>query len=78
VLWSGLLYSIMGLLNPVLGSHIDWPWFMASQIAFGVVAGMVVMRQSRVTTRENVPFALRAGIEAPGIIPPRGSGEKHP
>ena len=78
VLWSGLLYSIMGLLNPVLQSHIDWPWFMASQIAFGVVAGIVVMRQSRVRTRENMPFALRAGIEAPGIIPPRGSGEKHP
>src|ERR1700730_7564957 len=48
VLWSGLLYSIMGLLNPVLGSHIDWIWFIASQIAFGVVAGLVVMRQSRV------------------------------
>jgi hypothetical protein len=76
VLWSGLLYSIMGILNPVLGSHIDWVWFMASQFAFGIVAGLVVMRQSRVRTRENLPFALRAGIEAPGIMPPRGSGEK--
>jgi len=76
VLWSGLLYSIMGILNPVLGSHIDWVWFMASQFAFGIVAGLVVTRQSRVRTRENLPFALRAGIEAPGIMPPRGSGEK--
>ncbi len=76
VLWSGLLYSIMGILNPVLGSHIDWVWFMASQFAFGIVAGLVVMSQSRVRTRENLPFALRAGIEAPGIMPPRGSGEK--
>jgi hypothetical protein len=76
VLWSGLLYSIMGILNPVLGSHIDWIWFMASQFAFGVVAGLVVLRQSRVPTRENLPFALRAGIEAPGIMPPRGNGEK--
>src|SRR5580692_4490049 len=32
VLWSGLLYSIIGLLNPVLDSHIDWTWFIASQI----------------------------------------------
>ncbi len=78
VLWSGLLYSIMGILNPVLGSHVDWIWFMASQFAFGVVAGLVVMRQSRVPTRENMPFALRAGIEAPGTIPPRGSGAKRP
>jgi len=78
VLWSGLLYSIMGILNPVLGSHIDWIWFMASQFAFGVVAGLVVLRQERVWTRENVPFAVRAGIEAPGIMPPDGGGEKRP
>jgi hypothetical protein len=78
VLWSGLLYSTMGILNPVLGSHIDWVWFMASQFAFGIVAGLVVMRQSRVPTRENLPFAMRAGIEAPGIMPPKESGDKRP
>ena len=78
VLWSGLLYSIIGILNPVLGSHIDWMWFMASQFAFGIVAGLVVVRQSRVRTRENMPFALRAGIEAPGVMPQRGAGEKRP
>jgi len=78
VLWSGLLYSIMGILNPVLGSHIDWAWFMASQFAFGVVAGLVVVRQSRVLTHENLPFAVRAGIEAPGMMPPRENGEKRP
>ena len=78
VLWSGLLYSLMGILNPVLGSHIDWVWFMASQFAFGIVAGLVVMRQERVKTRENLPFMVRAGIEAPGMIPPRENGEKRP
>src|SRR6202008_4376456 len=70
VLWSGLLYSIMQLLNPLLASRIDWTWFMASQIAFGVVAGIVVMRQERVSTRENLPFMVRAGIEAPGLMSP--------
>ena len=78
VLWSGLLYSIMELLNPMLASRVDWIWFMASQIAFGVVAGIVVMWQERVSTRENLPFIVRAGIEAPGIIPPREGGEKRP
>jgi hypothetical protein len=78
VLWSGLLYTMLGLLNPLLASRIDWFWFMASQIAFGVVAGIVVVRQERVSTRENLPFAMRAGIEAPGIIPPQESGEKRP
>jgi len=78
VLWSGLLYSIMQLLNPLLASRINWFWFIASQIAFGVVAGIVVVRQERVSTRENLPFVVRAGIEAPGIVPPRESGEKRP
>jgi hypothetical protein len=78
VLWSGLLYSIMQLLNPLLASRINWIWFMASQIAFGVVAGMVVVRQQPVSTRENLPFPLRAGIEAPGVMPPRENGEKRP
>jgi hypothetical protein len=68
VLWSGLLYSILDLLNPLLASHIDWFWFMASQVAFGVVAGLVVVRQERISTRENMPFAVRAGVEAPGIM----------
>jgi hypothetical protein len=68
VLWSGLIYSMLDLLNPLLASHIDWMWFMASQVAFGVIAGIVVVRQERVSTRENVPFAVRAGIEAPGIV----------
>jgi hypothetical protein len=71
VLWSGVLYSTMQLLNPLLASRINWIWFMASQMAFGVVAGVVVVRQQRVSTRENLPFIVRAGIEAPGIIPQR-------
>jgi hypothetical protein len=78
VLWSGLLYTVLGLLNPLLASRIDWFWFMASQFAFGIVAGIVVIRQSRMPTRENLSFALRAGVEAPGIISPHGSGEKRP
>ncbi|HST09377.1 MAG TPA: hypothetical protein VLL05_03305 [Terriglobales bacterium] len=78
ILWSGLLYATLGLLNPLLASHIDWVWFMASQFAFGVVAGLVVVRQSRVPTRENISFALRAGIEAPGIMPAREQEEPRP
>jgi hypothetical protein len=78
VLWSGLLYSMLSLLNPLLESRIDWLWFIASQVAFGVVAGLVVVRQPRVTTRENIAFAIRAGVEAAGMTPPRPIGEKRP
>jgi hypothetical protein len=77
VLWSGLEYTLLGLLNPILESHIDWFWFIASQAAFGVVAGLVVVRQPRKLTRENVSFTLRAGIEAPGTLPhDDGGGER--
>ena len=75
VLWSGVLYTILGLLNPLLASHIDWPWFIASQVAFGIVAGVVVVRQSPVLTHENLPFAVRAGIEAPGISSRQENGD---
>lgn len=71
VLWSGLLYTFLGLLNPMLEKRIDWWWFVASQMGFGIVAGLVVMRQTQMPTTENLPFAMRAGIEAPGL-----TGEK--
>src|SRR5271155_91973 len=67
VLWSGLLYTVLDILDPLMQKRIDWYWFIASQIAFGVVAGVVVLRQGRVRTHENMPFALRVGIEAPGM-----------
>ena len=41
-------YSILELLNPLLNQRIDWAWFIASQFAFGIVAGLVVVRQERV------------------------------
>lgn len=72
ILWTGLLHSILGLLNPLLNERIDWPWFIASQFAFGIVAGLVVVRQARVRTRQFAPFLMRAGIEAPGL-----TEEKH-
>ena len=76
VLWSGLIYTILGLVNPLLATHIDWLWFFVSQVAFGIVAGLVVVRQASIPTRENVSFVLRAGIEAPGIMSPRDGGEE--
>ncbi len=68
LLWTGLLYHIIGYVNPLLDERINWWWFAASQAAFGVVAGLVVARQNKVLTAENMPLALRAGIEAPGLM----------
>jgi hypothetical protein len=64
--------------NPLLESHIDWVWFVESQMAFGVVAGLFVVRQPRVMTQENIALAIRAGVEASGITRPHADGEKRP
>jgi len=66
ILWSGLIHSILEALNPVLNQRIDWFWFVLSQIGFGIVAGIIVSRQDRERTWQYLPFAVRAGIEAPG------------
>jgi hypothetical protein len=68
LMWSGLMYTSLGIINPLLNLRIDWTWFVASQIGFGVAAGLVVVRQERVRTHQSLPFAVLAGIEAPGIM----------
>jgi hypothetical protein len=72
ILWSGLLYSTLGIINPLLNQRIDWTWFVASQIAYGIVAGLIVVRSARIHTRQFMPFAYRAGIAAPGIVKEKG------
>jgi hypothetical protein len=73
--WSGMLYAGLGIINPTLQARIDWGWFMASQFAFGLVAGFVVARHERIATMQYLPFAVRAGIEAPGIVDEKGELE---
>ena len=68
ILWSGLLRSMLDLINPLLKQRVDWWWFIASQFAFGIVAGLVVVRQRRIPVKQFIPFAVRAGIEAPGMM----------
>jgi len=77
VLWSGLLHSILEVIDPVLNQRIDWFWFVFSQIGFGVVAGIVVSRQVRIRTWQHVPFGVRAGIEASGAIEQNNGDEHH-
>ena len=68
IMWTGLLYATLGIINPLMYARIDWRWFIASQIAFGVAAGLVVVRQQRVTTFQFLPFAARMGLEVPGMM----------
>jgi hypothetical protein len=67
IVWSGVVHSVLGLVNPVLDQRIDWIWFVISQMGFGVVAGIVVSRRERIPTWQRLPFALRAGLEESGM-----------
>jgi hypothetical protein len=65
--WTGLIHSILGIVNPVLNQRIHWLWFVASQAAFGIVAGIIVSRQERIRTWQRLPLAIRSGMEASGM-----------
>jgi hypothetical protein len=67
ILWSGLIHSILGIVNPVLNQRIDWPWFVFSQVGFGIVAGLVVSRQQPIPTPQHVPLVLRVGMKESGM-----------
>jgi hypothetical protein len=72
IMWSGLLYTTLDIINPVMNHRINWLWFVFSQFGFGIAAGIVVSRQQRIRTYQGLPFAVRAGIEAPGVMRERG------
>ena len=69
VLWTALVASTLKLINPTLNAKIDWGWFIASQVAFGLITGYVVAHSKTVETAQAWPLAARAGMEAPGLMP---------
>jgi hypothetical protein len=48
LLWTGVTYGLMGVVNPVLQERVDWAWFIVSQFVFGVAAAFVVHRSELV------------------------------
>jgi hypothetical protein len=64
VIFTGVVYSALGIVSPILDQRIDWFWFVISQIFFGLVCGYVVNLQARVRTPQfqALPFAVRAGL----------------
>lgn len=63
VLWTGLVWASLGIVNPTLERFISWPWFIGSQLAFGLTAGFVISRFNRVPTMQFMPLSERLGVE---------------
>jgi hypothetical protein len=55
LLWSGLVWASLGVVNPTLNARISWPWFVVSQIAFGLAAGLIVARSTKIPTLQSAP-----------------------
>ena len=59
------------MVAPALNDHIQWGWFIASQAAFGLTAGWVILRVEPIALLQRLPLAAKAGIEAAGVSAPR-------
>jgi hypothetical protein len=77
LMWSGLVYAVLNIVDPVMNQRISWLWFVLSQLGFGLVAGIVVKRQQRIPTGQVIPFAVRAGMERSGLARERHPGDEH-
>lgn len=66
LLWTGVTFSLMGSVNPVLARGVDWPWFFASQFLFGLAAAVAVIRSGPL---HPTLAGLRGGIIGGVVMP---------
>lgn len=66
IVWTGLAWALMQSVTPMLGARVNWLWFVASQIAYGVVAALVIGLRVKIRSDvfQQLPFSERAGIHA--------------
>jgi hypothetical protein len=58
LLWTAVSFELMGFVSPLLRRGVDWPWFIASQFVFGIVAALAIMRAEKLRP---IPAGLLAG-----------------
>lgn len=78
VIWTGLLHSVLGIVNPFLAQRIDWWSFAASQVVFGLVAGYTVVKLGGLQRLQQVPLSMRLGVETPGLHRDHHGSERKP
>jgi hypothetical protein len=71
IVWSGVVATALNMVNPAMNGRINWPWFVACQLGFGLVGGYVIARSTRIKTMQSWSLAQRAFVEAPGVRPRR-------
>jgi hypothetical protein len=48
LLWTGVCYGFMGIVNPLMQQYVSWPWFIVSQVVYGLAMSIVVVRSEKV------------------------------
>ena len=67
IIWSGVIATVLNLVNPTLNEHISWPWFVGCQLGFGLVGGFIIARSTSIRTMQSWSLAERAFVDAPGV-----------
>jgi hypothetical protein len=49
VLWTAASYVAMHVVNPALPAKVSWPWFILSQLVFGITMPAVVLGANRLS-----------------------------
>jgi hypothetical protein len=47
IVWTGASYLAMEVVNPALPEKVSWPWFLLSQLVFGITMPAVVLGANR-------------------------------
>ncbi len=64
LIWTGLIFATLRMVSPQLQAGIDWPWFVACQVGFGLACGYVVFKSGKVETMQNWSLAAKLGVES--------------
>lgn len=75
--WSGLVASILNIVNPAMNERISWPWFVVAQLGFGLVGGYVIARATSIGTMQSWTLADRLFVDAPGMRGHEGEDREH-
>src|SRR5262249_25037374 len=65
LLWSGASHSLMGGVNPLLNHYIDWPWYVVSQLVYGIAQSIVIIRSEEISIAPRGPGGDAGGPSIP-------------
>jgi hypothetical protein len=66
LLWTGVSFSVMGIVNPVLAKGVSWEWFIVSQFIFGLITALVVIR---LEPMRRIPAGIIGGLVGGLLMP---------